>query len=64
MESHPICSGDIPIWSLGHTLAAEAFEPFVLCPPKTAEENLLTDSVTEEELKRFPFFAALTISRS
>jgi len=42
----------------------EAFEPFVLCLPKTVEENLLTDSLTEEELKRFPLFAALTISRS
>src|SRR6267142_2474202 len=42
----------------------EAFEPFVLCLPKTAEENLLTDSFTEEELKRFPLFAALTITRS
>ena len=45
-------------------LLREAFEPFVLCLPKTAEENLLTDSLTEEELKRFPLFAALTISRS
>ena len=42
----------------------EAFEPFVLCLPKTAEENLLNDSLTEEELKRFPLFAALTITRS
>ena len=42
----------------------EAFEPFVLGLPKTAEESLLTDSLTEEELKRFPLFAALTISRS
>ena len=42
----------------------EAFEPFILCLPKTAEENLLTDSLTEEELNRFPLFAALTISRS
>jgi hypothetical protein len=42
----------------------EAFEPFVLCLPKTAEENLLTDSLAEEELKRFPLFAALTITRS
>ncbi len=36
----------------------EAFEPFVLCLPKTAEENLLNDSLSEEELKRFPLFAA------
>jgi hypothetical protein len=42
----------------------EAFEPFILCLPKTAEENLLIDSLTEEELKRFPLFAALTIPRS
>ena len=42
----------------------EAFEPFILCLPKTAEENLLTDSLTEAELKRFPLFAALTMSRS
>jgi hypothetical protein len=37
----------------------EAVEPFVLCLPKTAEQNLLT-ALTEEELKRFPLFAALT----
>ena len=42
----------------------EAFEPFILCLPKNAEENLLIDSLTEEELKRFPLFAALTIPRS
>ena len=42
----------------------EAFEPFILCLPKTAEENFLTDSLTDEELKRFPLFAALTRSRS
>ena len=36
----------------------EAFEPFVLCIPKIAEENLLQDSLSEEELKRFPLFAA------
>src|SRR5467141_2655129 len=41
----------------------EAFEPFVLCLPNTAEENLLTNSLTEEELKRFPLFAALAILR-
>jgi hypothetical protein len=39
----------------------EAFEPFVLCLPKTAEENLLNDSLSEEELKRFPLFAALAL---
>jgi DNA polymerase elongation subunit (family B) len=42
----------------------EAFEPFILCLPKNTEENLLIDSLTEEELKRFPLFAALTIPRS
>jgi hypothetical protein len=41
----------------------EAFEPFILCLPKTAEENLLTESLTEEELKRFPLFAALALIR-
>lgn len=41
----------------------EAFEPFVLCLPKTADENLLTNSLTEEELKRFPLFAALALLR-
>jgi hypothetical protein len=41
----------------------EAFEPFVLCLPKIAEENLLTDSLTEEELKQFPLFAALALLR-
>ena len=41
----------------------EAFEPFVLCLPKTADENLLADSLTEEELKRFPLFAALPLLR-
>ena len=39
----------------------DAFEPFVLCLPKTAEENLLNDLLTEEELKRFPLFAALAL---
>ena len=41
----------------------EAFEPFILCLPKTAEENLLNDSLSEEELKRFPLFAALALLR-
>src|ERR1700694_1893999 len=41
----------------------EAFQPFVRSLPKTAEENLLNDSVTEEELKRFPLFAALALLR-
>jgi DNA polymerase-2 len=37
----------------------EAFEPFILCLPKAAEIALLNNSLTEEELKRFPLFAAL-----
>jgi DNA polymerase II len=41
----------------------EAFEPFILCLPKTAEDNLLNDSLSEEELKRFPLFAALALLR-
>ena len=41
----------------------EAFEPFVLCLPKTAEENFLQHSLSEEELKRFPLFAALAFLR-
>jgi len=40
----------------------EAFEPFVLCAPKRAEPVLLTDSISEDDLKRFPLFSALTIS--
>jgi DNA polymerase-2 len=39
----------------------DAFEPFVLCLPKTAEENLFNYLLTEEELKRFPLFAALAL---
>jgi len=41
----------------------EAFEPFVLCIPKTAEENFLQDSLSEEELRRFPLFAGLGLLR-
>ena len=41
----------------------QAFEPFVPGLPKTAEENLLNDSLSEEELKRFPLFAALALRR-
>jgi hypothetical protein len=41
----------------------EAFEPFVLCLPKAAEENLFTDLLTEEELKRFPLFTPLAFLR-
>src|SRR5204863_5113459 len=41
----------------------EAFEPFVLCVPKRAEPVLLSDSISEDDLKRFPLFSAL-VSRS
>jgi hypothetical protein len=41
----------------------EAFEPFVLCVPKRAEPVLLSDSISENELKHFPLFATLAISR-
>jgi len=41
----------------------EAFEPFELCVPKHAEPVLLRDSVSEDDLKRFPLFSALAISR-
>ena len=39
----------------------EAFEPFVLCVPKRAEPVLLSDSISEDDLKRFPLFSALPI---
>ncbi len=42
----------------------EAFEPFVLCVPKRAEPVLLSDSISEDDLKRFPLFSALAIFRS
>src|SRR2546429_7072968 len=38
----------------------EAFEPFVQCVPKRA--ILLTDSISQDDLKRFPLFSALPIS--
>jgi DNA polymerase-2 len=41
----------------------EAFEPFVLCVPKRAEPVHLSDSIGEDDLKRFPLFSALGISR-
>ncbi len=41
----------------------EAFEPFVLCVPKRAEPVLISDSISENDLKRFPLFSALVISR-
>jgi DNA polymerase-2 len=42
----------------------EAFEPFVLYLPKRAEPVLLVDSVSDDDLKRFPLFAALAVSQS
>src|SRR5467141_603637 len=42
----------------------EAFEPFVLCVPKRGEPVLLSDSISEDDLKRFPLFSALAVSRS
>jgi DNA polymerase-2 len=41
----------------------EAFEPFVLCVPSHAEPVLLSDSISEDDLKRFPLFSAFAISR-
>jgi DNA polymerase-2 len=38
----------------------EAFEPFLLCVPKRAEPVLISDSISEIELKRFPLFSSLT----
>jgi DNA polymerase elongation subunit (family B) len=40
-------------------LLREAFEPFVLCVQKRAEPVLLCESVSENDLKRFPLFSAL-----
>jgi DNA polymerase-2 len=37
----------------------EAFEPFVLYAPKRPDPVLLSNSVSEEDLQRFPLFAAL-----
>jgi len=41
----------------------EAFEPFVLSVPNRAGPILITDSISEHDLKRFPLFSALAISR-
>jgi len=41
----------------------EAFEPFVLCVAKRGEPVLLDNSISEEELKRFPLFAPLALLR-
>jgi len=43
------------------TMLREAFEPFVLCVPKRAEPVLLSDSISEDDLKRFPLFSALAV---
>jgi DNA polymerase II len=40
----------------------EAFEPFALCVPKRGEPVLLSDSICENDLKRFPLFAGLARS--
>jgi hypothetical protein len=42
----------------------DAFEPFVLCVPKREEPVLLSDSISENDLKRFPLFAGLVVSQS
>jgi len=41
----------------------EAFEPFVLCVPKRADPVLLSDSISEGDLERFPLFSPLATSR-
>jgi DNA polymerase-2 len=41
----------------------DAFEPFVLCVATRAEPVLLDNSISEEELKRFPLFAPLALLR-
>jgi DNA polymerase elongation subunit (family B) len=41
----------------------EAFEPFVQFIAKPGDSISLTDSCLEDDLKRFPLFAALTITR-
>jgi len=42
----------------------EAFESFVLCVPKRPETILLSDSISEADLKRFPLFVGLALSQS
>src|SRR5690348_2717691 len=44
-------------------LLREAFEPFILCVPYRAEPVFLTDTISEDDLKRFPLFSALALSR-
>lgn len=41
----------------------EAFERFVLSIPTPAETRLLNDSLSEEELNRFPLSAPLALFR-
>jgi DNA polymerase II len=41
----------------------DAFEPFVQCIAKRGEPVLLDNSISEEELKRFPLFAPLALLR-
>ena len=41
----------------------EAFEPFVLCIPRATEAHPFNDALSQEELKRFPLFAALALPR-
>ena len=43
--------------------AFEAFEPLVLSVPNRAEPILITDSISDHDLKRFPLFSALSTSR-
>jgi DNA polymerase II len=41
----------------------EAFEPFAPCIRKRAEAVLLSDTISEDDLDRFPLFSALRTSR-
>src|SRR5260370_14163050 len=41
----------------------ESFDPFVLCVPNRAETLFLSDSISEDDFKRFPLFSALALSR-
>lgn len=42
----------------------EAFEPFLICAPKREEHILLSDSISEEDLRGLPLFSTLPVSRS
>jgi DNA polymerase-2 len=46
------------------TMLQEAFEPFVQFIPRIADSVSVTGSCSDDDLKRFPLFAALTITRS